>query len=343
MSALALDTLLLYEAVAVGRVVSAIPGAPLPAGLTVTCSRADLTVRVIDADFCLAARVATAFPAPVPVQITFAAPGFGSRMETVTIDPVALPLQIGELDLAPDPIRVRGRVVASDSGAPLGGARVLSIDDPTVGMPPPEHTIVLGRPLARDHPVGATVEQLAPTTSGLATALAAPAAAGSSTLALETRTGLAVGAVLGIASTPAVDFAEYVEVADPGPAPLSAAGLVTVRDPLSQSLATGVSVSALTLATASSTSLATATAAGEAIVVAPDQLTGLVRIEPGATEEYRTVGTTTGADGYFRLDGVGSVLSLWLAAEAAGRQTGFRLLTVPYPVPVAVVDFKLSP
>lgn len=343
MSVLALDTLLLYQAVAVGRVASAIPGSPLPAGLAVTCSRSDVSVSLIDADFCLAARVATAFPAPAPVQITFAAPGFGERTETVTIDPAALPLQIGELDLTPDPIRVQGRVVASDTGAPLGGARVLSSDDPTVGIPPSEHTIVLGRPLAHDHLAGTTAEQLAPAGSGLVSALAAPAVAGSSTLALETRTGLTAGAVLGIAPTLAGDFAEYVEVTDPGPVPLSAAGAVTVRDPLTQSLAAGVSVSALTLATTSSTSLATATAAGEAIVVAPDQLTGLVRIQSGAGEEYRTVGTATDADGYFRLDGVGSVLSLWLAAEAAGRQTGFRLLTVPYPVPVAVVDFKLSP
>jgi hypothetical protein len=342
-SVLALDTLLLYEAVAVGRVASAIPGAALPAGLTVTCSRSDLTVRVIDADFCLAARVATAFPAPSPVQITFAAPGFGSRTETVTIDPGARPLQIGELDLVPDPVRIQGRVVASDTGTPLGGARVLSVDDPTIGIPPPEHTIALSRPLAQDHPAGASVERLSASTAGPATALTAPAVAGTTTLTLATRTGLAAGAVLGIGPTPAGDFAEYVEVTDPGAAPLSAAGPVAVREPLTQTLALGASVSALTLAATASTPLATASAAGEAVVVAPDQLTGLVRIEPGATEEYRTVGTATGADGYFRLDGVGSVLSLWLAAEAAGRQTGFRLLTVPYPVPVTVVDFKLSP
>jgi hypothetical protein len=337
------DVDLVYRAVAVGRAASAVAGMPTPPDLAVTTPRADLRVFVRDADFCLAADAVHAFPTAAAVDVTVTATGYGPLTTTVTIDPAALPAAIGTVALEPLPVRVQGRVVAADTGAGLAAARVLAIDDPTVGTPPATHTIVLGRPLARAHPAGAALEVVPVAAAALAPA-AADAPAGGTALALGARDGLATGSVLGIRPLPGGDHAEVAVVADPGPAPLAAAGTVTLSDPLTQSVHAGDAVDLLTPgAPSSTTALADASEAGGAVVVTGDPVAGLVRIEPGAGEEYRFVGVLADGAGYYRLDGLSHVLSLWLAAEAAGYTQASRAVTVRYGAPVTVVDFQLTP
>jgi hypothetical protein len=335
------DVRLHYRAVAVGRVASTVSGMPVPAGLEVRSPRPDVRAVVRDADFCLAADPALAFPAAATVDIVIAADGFAAATATVAIDPAALPTTIGTLELRPLPVRIQGRVVDA-TRTPLASTRVHTIDDPTVGTTPSTHTLALGRPLARSHPDSAAVQEVVVSGTAPVGPTAAAAGAGSSQLALASRTGLAAGAVLGLGPL-ASDYAELARVVDPGPAPLSAGGTVMLHDPLTQTVAAGTPVDVLTFAAPSTgTTLAEAAGAGSAIITTNDLVSGLVRVEPGPDEEYRFVGVLTDDAGYYRLDGVGDVLSLWLAAEASGLH-GHQAVTVRYGTPVTVVDLQLTP
>lgn len=337
------DPTLEYDAVAIGRVESQISGGR-PPDVIVTTSRPDIGATVISADFCLAAAVQRSLPAPATIAITLSAPGFVPLTAAVTIDPAAIPAALGTFRLRPYPVRIQGRVVAADTGAGLPGARVLAIDDPTVSVPPSVHSLALSRPLGRSHGASAALQQYAVSGAGPALGFAQPAALGDTEIMLETRSGLSSGGVLGIGPTAAGDYAEYAEIADPGPGPLSAPGPVTLSAGLTVSFPVGPAAALLTItATGTTSSLADAAASGEAVVAADDLMSGLLRIEPGPSEEYRSVGAVTDDGGYYRLDGIGHVVSLWLAAEAAPYHSAHQPLTVPFGVPVTVVDFELSP
>jgi hypothetical protein len=337
------DVHLRYQAVAVGRVTSAVAGMPTPAGIVVGAARPGVRTVVRDADFCLAADPRLVFPAAASVDVSIAADGFAPATITVAIDPASLPAAAGTVALRPLPVRVQGRVV-DDARSPLQSARVLSIDDPTVGTTPSTHALVFARPLARGHAAAVTVEEAHVASTSAVGTLTATAGPGAQRLELASRTGLVAGTVIGVSALGGGDYAEVAKVVDPGPAPLGAAGTVTLRDPLTQTLAAGAAVDAFAFGgTGASTTLAAAAQAGGAVVVAGAVLSGLVRIEPGADEEYRFVGAPTDSQGYYRLDGIGDVLSLWLAAEAPGFQQGHQAVTVRYGTPVTVVDFQLTP
>ena len=239
-------------------------------------------------------------------------------------------------------MRVQGRVVAADTGDPVASARVLAIDDPTVGTPPPVHTVALGRPLARGHAAGAAIEEAPVVGAAGLGPVATDAPAGASALRLATRTGLSAGAVVAIGPVGG-DYAEVGRVADPGPPPLADPGSVTLRDPLTQTIRAGSAADLLTLGNGTATTLAAATEPGSAVVVADAPVVGLVRVDPGPDEEYRFVGVVADGAGFYRLDGLAGVLSLWLAAEAAGFQQAHQAVTVRYGTPVTVVDFQLTP
>lgn len=338
------DPPLEYDAVAIGRVESQVSGGR-PPDVTVTTSRPDIGATVIGTDFCLTATVQRSLPGPATIAITLSAPGFVPLTAVVTIDPTAIPVALGTFRLRPYPVRVQGRVVAADTGAGLPGARVLAIDNPGVSVPPPVHSLALNRPLARSHVASATLEQYTVTSAGASLGFAQPAALGDTEIMLRTRAGLSSGGVLGIGPTAAGDYVEYAEITDPGPAPLAAPGPVTLSTGLTLSFPAGASAALLTIsATGTTSSLADAASSGEAVVVANDLMSGLLRIEPGPSEEYRSVGAVTDSGGYYRLDGIGHVVSLWLAAEAATPyHSAHQQLTVPFGTPVTVVDFKLSP
>lgn len=337
------DSLLEYNAVAIGRVESQVSGAR-PPDVTVTTSRPDIGATVIGTDFCLAAVVERALPALSTIAITLSAPGFVPLTAVVTINPAAIPVALGTFRLRPYPVRVQGRVVAADTDAGLPGARVLAIDDPTVSVPSPVHSVALNRPLARSHIASAVLEQYAVTGTGPPIGFAQPAALGDTEIMLETRSGLSSGGVLGIGPTVAGDYVEYAEITDPGPTPLAAPGPATLSTGLTLSFPAGAAAAMLTIsATGTTSSLAAAASSGEAVVVTNDLMSGLLRIEPGSSEEYRSVGAVTDSGGYYRLDGIGHVVSLWLAAEAAAPyHSAHQQLTVPFGTPVTVVDFNLS-
>jgi hypothetical protein len=333
------DGTLRYRAVAVGRVASEIAGMPAPRA-SVSTVRSDVRPFVRDADFCLAADPARSFPTSSSFDVTIGADGFLPRTTTVTVDPASLPAALGTIELRPLPVRVQGRVVAADTGDALASARVHAIDDPTVGSPPPVHTIVLDRPLARAHPSAAPLEEATVSSASGLGALPSDAPAGSTALRLAGRTGLAPGAVVAIGG----DDAELARVEDPGPAPLADAGVVTLRDPLTRTLRAGAAVALLEFGgTGTVTALAEPSEPGGAVVVAEAAVGGLVRIEPGPDEEYRRVGVLADDAGYYRVDGLAHVASLWLAADAPGRQRAHRAVTVRYGTPVTVVDFQLKP
>ena len=313
--------------------------------VTVTTSRSDVSATVIDADFCLTADAAVAFPAPATIGITLSAPGFAPVTTVVMIDPAAIPVTIGTIALRPHPVRLQGRVVAAGTGVALPGARVLAIDDPSVTTPPPVHTLALSRPLNRPHPAGTTIDLVAVTGSGPPLALAQPAPLGDSELSLSDRSGLVADGVLGIIPTAAGDYVEYAQIVDPGPSPQNTPGTVALHDPLTLSLSSTAAVSLLSTSiggAGTGTSLADASVSGDAIVAAAAVVSGLLCLDPGTNQEYRSVGAVCDTNGYWALDGVGHVASLWLGAEAAGYQSANQLIAVPFGAPVTFLDFKLT-
>lgn len=286
------DPPLLYDAVAIGTAESQVARAAGPV-LTVTTSRVDVGATVIDADFCLTADAAVAFRAPATIGITLSAPGFGPVTTDVTIDPGAIPVSIGTIALRPYPVRLQGRVVAAATGAAVPGARVLAIDDPSVTMPPPVHTLALSRPLNRSHAAGATIDLVAVTGSGPPLTLTQPASLGDTELSLSDRNGLAAAGVLGIIPTAAGDYVEYAQIVDPGPSPQNAPGTVALHDPLTLSLPSGATALLLSTsigAAGTGTSLADASVSGDAIVTAAAVASGLLCLDPGTGQEYRSVG-----------------------------------------------------
>ncbi len=328
-----------YCAVAVGRVASEVSGMPAPQA-SVATTRADVRSFVRDADFCLAADAVRAFPTSASLDVTISADGFVPRTATIVVDPAALPTAVGTIALRPLPVRVQGRVVDALTGAALGTAHVHAIDDPTIGSQPPVHTLVLDRPLARSHPAGASLEAATVASTSDLGALPADAPAGSTSLRLATRAGLAGGSVVSLGG----DDGEIARIEDPGPSPLAGEGTVTLRDPLTRTQHAGTTATLLAFGgTGTMATLAGPSEPAGAVVVTDVAVDGLVRVEPGADEEYRRVGAVTDDAGYYRLDGLAGVASLWLAADAPGYQQAYQAVTVRYGTPVTVIDFHLMP
>lgn len=334
-----------YRVVITGTATDETSGALKQRGFTVKSVRSDLNVASTpNGDWAVIAYPDRAFPnlslIGYNVDLVFSAPGFMDRSVTVAIPAAAtFPVPGPAIAMRREPVCIQGRIVAdTPQRLPIGAATVIVVDDPSV---PAQHPLALRAPLHAAHPAGATVREIGLSIAGSAT-LSADANSGGSKANLASRAGLAPGSILRFfnASDTAVEYG-IVDTLGPG-AP--AAGIVTLRQPLHRSFAAGASVRFMnTGAAGASGTLLRDVDPGTGLILASAALaSGPIEIDPGtANVEYHELGAIAGPDGYYSIDGIGSVKEVFLKAAHAGFTDVTQPWAVEYDRPVNVVDFRL--
>jgi len=336
-----------FQALVTGSVVDGVTGlAPASFGVRVD-GRSDIYVKVIEGGlFCLAGDpVVLGDPA---VQHSFVlhvtASGYRDVTTTVVIPANAVLPIILRVQLVPHAVTVQGRVVVSASGVPIAGASVMSVDDPTT--PPVEHLVALRTWLRSGYPAGAVANEEQLPVGGAVKHVSADALPGARSVRLDNRIGLAIGDLLrfGVA-------ADYEYAAVSGPAIMTtpgAPGHVELTEPLYRGFGVGVEVRKVTIAGAGVRHLTRAAAAGDAVVFLDGTSTAeaLAFVDPvTGANEHHALGAVTDADGYYRIDAVGGVATLFLDARVAGPPAlaALREWRLNYADAVNVVDFRLRP
>jgi len=274
------------------------------------------------------------------VNYVLSAPGYRDLPLAVTIPvdatfPVAAPAAAMRLL----PVRIQGRVVSSTTRLPIGGASVVSIDNPS--SPPAVHATVLRSPLYLPHASGAAAQEVSTAVTGSAF-LTQDVASGDQVLNLSTRTGLAAGSIVSLTYGSGVQL-EYGVVASLGPGPANAAGQVFLSYALNRSYpAAGTAVAFVTATpTGAAAALSTDADAGDGIVLATQLFRQTVGLEIGGPlAEFHQVGALSGSDGYYGLDGMGRVREVFLQA-AQGASQEIVDWFIEYDQPFNQVDFRL--
>ncbi len=336
-----------YWAVITGAVTDEIFGTFNMPGFAVELTRDDLqTKTTAQGLYALTGRPTLSFPqlatTAYSVSYTLTAPGFRDYPMQVPI-PVnsAFPVNALGAPMRRLPVRLQGRVVSDATGLAVVGASVISVDNPNPPSPPPPppiaHSMLLRSPLHAVHPINTPVQAVTLTQTGSA-ALTQPAAAGTTTLVLNTTSGLTGSAFIQI-MTPDTLLVEYAVVASTGPAP----GQVNLATPLNRSYGVGTA-SAVNFVTAALSGSAAHLLAdpniGDGILVADALFTaGTVVVDDGAAAvEYHELGAVTDNMGYYAFNGVGRVQELFLQANGATPPTPWM---IEFDQPVNVVDFRI--
>jgi hypothetical protein len=283
-------------------------------------------------------------PAALPVKVNYvlSAPGYQDLQLFVTIPtspvfPVSPPpLPLAAMRLLP--LRLQGCVVNSTTGSPVAGATVLSVDDPS--SPPSAHTNALRAPLSLAHLAGKPVQAATIAPVGGALVLSPAVTGGDQVLNLNSPTGLAVNAVVQLASGGGVRQ-EYGIVSSLAPGVLPGTQQVFLTAPLNYSYAVaGSTVNAVSVTlTGTSATLTSDADVGDGVVLASQLFTQFVVLESGAPpEEIRAVGALTGTDGYYSLDGIGRVKQIFLEANSIAPPLDWFL---EYDQPLNIVDFSV--
>jgi hypothetical protein len=345
-----------YRALIAGTVRDEITGYPPSTRFRVQVAREDLYARTLDGGlYCLGGYPGRVFPdhenVGHTVDLAIAVPGYREVRLTVHVLPnIGFPVLVPDVQLRRRPIRIQGRVVTENQEhrGPVADAKIRIVDDPKANPPPTEHVVALRTPLHFDHAAGVSVHQRELTLVGSSKQLATEAPAGSRTLTLSNREGLADGDILGTGSDIQLEYA-LIESLAPTPADPGQPGDVTLRSALTRSLAADTRVQKVTPGPIGATrSLVREAEAGDGVLILDNPLdVDTIEIgEPTSQDlEYHALGALTDDEGFYRLDGVGRVRSLHMNASA----TGFVPLSEPlawtinYERPVNVVDFRLSP
>jgi len=342
------DCTIVYSAVITGVVTDEILGAFDGGVLTVKPARNDLDTKTSGTGlYAIAASLVRSFPKlatqSYTVNYTLRAAGFRDVAMSVTI-PANPTLAIGAPTVAMRrlPVRVQGRVVLDATGAPVAGAQIVCVDNPTPPSPPPPpplpHTLLMRSPLYFDHAKNAQVQQVTLTVGGTAH-LTQPAAAGSRTIAVDTTAGLGGSAFVQLA-TPSFTTMEYATVAATGP------GLVTLNAPLNRSYAAGIAttVQYVTATTVGPVAhLLTDANAGDGVLVADQLLQVATSVIDGGTAqaEYHEMGALTDANGYYAVDGVGRAAEIFLRPNPGTPGLPVASWFVEYDQAVNVVNFRI--
>jgi hypothetical protein len=211
------------------------------------------------------------------------------------------------------PVAVAGRV--SQEAFPHAG--IASAMVTISGSAPAGQLLGLRCPLGLAHAAGTTVRVNTLATVAN-TILAGPAAAGDQTVTVASTTSIAAGTVLGLGP---VGTREHVVAASVDPVSRT----VFLPVPVVRSRPPGTPVAVSSAGTSSSpTTLAAAAQERDGIIVIAGAVNAsIVEIAdsvPGRTE-FRLVGVSADADGYWRVDGVRAVAVLQLTVAAAGFTT----------------------
>jgi hypothetical protein len=352
------DLQTVYQALISGRVIDETSGLPIPPVYTITATRhgigramPEIAIRVMDGGFyCLSGYLEHVFP-PVPpvvyqVDIAVTAPSYRSASVTVVIPLGAtFPIPVPDVLLRPLPVRLQGRVTRASDGSPLAGALVTLVDDPHPAGPLTGHIIALRYPLGSAHsgPGGPAAAVMPMGPQGGLRNLTANASAGTIVVQLNDRTGLIPGDVLYLGSMVRGD-GPFAELAVPSPPVVAVPGAVELTSPLPHDVANGTTVQGFTPA-GPMTPLAIAAAAGDGLILTQALITpiAVAVIDPGgAATEYRLVGAVADSAGYYRLDGIGRVATVFVSASIGALAAGPIPWTLVYGQPVNVIDLQAA-
>lgn len=330
-----------------GSVADEVVGGPFRRSFTVTADRPGMASRTIDGGlFALSGYPEQVFPAlattPYTVNLSVEAAGYAPAALVVNVPAgSALPVPAPVIPLRPLPVRLQGRVVDDHTRAPIAGATVL-----LHSAAPPPHLAGLRWLLHFPHPAGTAVQEQSFTPAAAAKQLTAPASAGSPTVTLSDRAGLAAGGVLRLGPPPQVEYAVIASLAPTPPNPLLP-GDVTLTAPLSRSFAALTAVQPVTPGAAGVTRHLTADAgAGEGVLLLDGPLTGDTIAVPDAIParlEYGALGAISDGQGYYALNSVGRIRNIVLVVSAPAHTTRTVPWIIDYDQPVTIIDIRLSP
>ena len=345
------DVTTIYQVLIIGSVQDQTTAGPIQEPISVQISRPDLDPKVVTGGYyVVSGDPEVSFPnlatTSYSFTVTISADGFVSQSFSITIPanstfPITQPMVV----LARTPIRIQGRVTKSTSDrSPVAGAKIMSVDDPLVT--PLQHTLALRTPLYFSHASGVAVRERPLSAIGPSKQLTANVPAGTTTMLLSNRSGLAANRILSFGQDIQIEYAVIASM-DPLPADLTQPGNITLQNGLNHSFPAGTTVQRVTLgAIGTSRNLQTDTSAGDGLVI----LDGLLNVDtvevadPAATKlEYHAVGALTNSDGFYGLDGIGRVSQLSLNASATGLHDSTANWVMDYSAFVNVVDFRLSP
>ncbi len=337
-----------YWAVITGTVTDEIFGDFYSPTFTVKLARPDLRTKTMATGlFAVTGYPEQSFPDHATknytVNLVLQAPGFrDSLVAAPVLAGATFPVVIVPVAMRRLPVRMQGRVVNDITRAPIAGALVLSVDDPTT--PPLIHTMALRSPLYFVHASGVAAQLVTIGSVGGATLLS-DSAAGAQVLSLSARTGLGPGSIIQVSNLSKV-LVEYGVVDHLGPGPAASAGQVFLRNALNRSypagIPTNVQFASATLAGAPA-ALSTDADAGDGVLRASQLMNGATLVvESGTlTAEYHEVGAISDADGYYGLDGMGRVQEIFLKTSQGALQQTVGWF-VEYDHAINVVDFRLS-
>ncbi|MFQ5857714.1 MAG: hypothetical protein ACE5LU_19075 [Anaerolineae bacterium] len=349
------DLTIVYRALIAGMVRDEVTGEPPRTKYAVRVGRGDLHAKTLDGGlFCIAGYPEQVFPdlstTGYLVELVITAPGYRGASLLVNIPPnTTFPVDAGDVSLRRPPVRVQGRVVDNTTDRnPIADAKILIVDDPSPPAPLTEHVVALRTPLHFEHAGGVTVRLRQLTPAGPPKQLGADALAGSRTLTLKDRIGVAVNDVLRIGPEIRVEYA-VIESLAPQPADPTQPGNVTLRSALNRSFPVNTEVQKVTPgAIGTVRTLVQEADAGDGVLILDDVLNvdTIEVVDPTPEQvEYHALGALTDAEGFYRLDGVGRVRTVHLDASATGFTTLPKPIpwTINYEQPVNVVSFRLSP
>jgi hypothetical protein len=346
-----------YQVLIGGVVTDELTGEAPAGALTVSLGQKDAAIKSLvfintlgGGLFCLAGEVGRVFPhlgtTAYSLELQMSVPGYKDASLSVAVPQNStfplLPYVTVKMQRLP--VRIQGRVVGLNVNVTaIHDAQVIFVDEPYPPTPLTEHAAALRMPLHSDHRLGAKVRQRQLDAVGAVKQLAEGAPLDGQTLTLRDQTGLAAGDVLLVGTQVT---GEYVVVDS---LPPQVPGQVLLRSRLNRSYAVGTAVQKYTPgAIGADTALTQQALASDGVLFLQTQLpVDTIEIEgdTAALVEYSALGAITDADGYYLLDGINRVRTVYIEASA----TGYKPMTTPtawtidYTQPVNVVDFRLHP
>ena len=336
-----------YLALVTGSVTDEILGDFYAPEFTVETGRADLATKTTaNGLYALTGYPDVVFPHHSSVSyplfsFELKAPGFRTvRVPKPILFGVPFPVVVPPLALRRMPVRIQGRVVNDLTRAPIAGALVLSVDNPTT--PPIVHTTAMRTPLYFDHS-STTAAQVVTMGGPIGTALTADVTRGDQVLNLSACNGLGPHPIIQLSKASQV-IVEYGVVDHFGPG-APGAGQAFLRNPLNHSYSQSVTTATFFTATpvGGLANLSTDANAGDGVLLATQLLNGTtVVVDSGTlTAEYHEVGALSDSDGYYGFDGMGRVQEIFLRGSQGALQQTVGWF-IEYDHAMNVVDLRLS-
>jgi hypothetical protein len=356
------DVRAVYRVLVRGRVTDGITGDPVQAPLVVGVDHPRVQSKQAPAGlWCLAGQPEMVFPDPsVPhtLHYSIGAAGYSESAQVVTIPAHALfPISVPDLRLSRLPVQLQGRVSAeADAHNPISDAHVVLVNEfPTT--PPNQlltrYALGLGTSLRSAHAAGLNVNGYQPSAVVLgppARTLVEEVRVGATTLMVNNRIGLAVGQALKLGPAFRAEYALIDNVISAAPA-----GPVELTAPLRRGFPAQTTLEAFTLGAPTALGrLADAAAVGDGLLLLNNVPAAQVPhlrerwlleiADPAHPREYLTHGAQTGADGFYRFEGVNRLEALELSVSAAGFTSPPPLRwLIDYDQSVNTVNFRLRP